>query len=102
MIRRPPSSTLFPYTTLFRSAVAPIPTTGVAVTVDLPAGVGLVSGPQGCSFGGASASCPIGDLAPGETRLLPFLLHPPGPGTERKSTRPKSRHSHISNSVFRL
>src|SRR5258708_30426094 len=27
MIRRPPRSTLFPYTTLFRSIVSPIPTT---------------------------------------------------------------------------
>src|SRR3712207_8465019 len=30
MIRRPPRSTLFPYTTLFRSAVAGLPDPGVA------------------------------------------------------------------------
>src|SRR5687768_17671131 len=34
MIRRPPRSTLFPYTTLFRSAH------GVAVVIELPDGVG--------------------------------------------------------------
>src|SRR2546428_9565306 len=28
MIRRPPRSTLFPYTTLFRSAVSPLPDAG--------------------------------------------------------------------------
>src|SRR5438132_5296181 len=33
MMRRPPSSTLFPYTTLFRSAI----------TIDLPAGSSLVA-----------------------------------------------------------
>src|SRR5688572_31926575 len=32
MIRRPPRSTLFPYTTLFRSAVTALPTTGSART----------------------------------------------------------------------
>src|SRR3712207_7775834 len=37
MIRRPPRSTLFPYTTLFRSDPAPVPDSRTAVfTVGLP------------------------------------------------------------------
>src|SRR2546422_4088399 len=35
MIRRPPRSTLFPYTTLFRSVVAPVG--GLVVLADVPA-----------------------------------------------------------------
>src|SRR3712207_9351947 len=35
MIRRPPRSTLFPYTTLFRSTALPEPADGVRVRLDL-------------------------------------------------------------------
>src|SRR3712207_7697094 len=41
MIRRPPRSTLFPYTTLFRSAVARI--RAVSIDVDLIAALGSYS-----------------------------------------------------------
>src|SRR2546422_3456558 len=46
MIRRPPRSTLFPYTTLFRSAVLEAhPETAAEVKVDHPGqGVGVVTG----------------------------------------------------------
>src|SRR3989475_12781355 len=44
MIRRPPRSTLFPYTTLFRSQVQP----GQQATVKLDSGVRMV-GPPGAS-----------------------------------------------------
>src|SRR5687768_17651897 len=37
MIRRPPRSTLFPYTTLFRSACADVPTAAVATAEDVTA-----------------------------------------------------------------
>src|SRR2546430_10853609 len=45
MIRRPPRSTLFPYTTLFRSSV------GMAPDADVTPGAGIVEGPvqpSGC------------------------------------------------------
>src|SRR5688572_32282836 len=73
MIRRPPRSTLFPYTTLFRSAWA----------VD---GVGPVLRPFG-----------VRQL---QQRLQP-VLRAAGPG-DRKSTRLNSSHSQISYAVFCL
>src|SRR5260221_6792161 len=78
MIRRPPRSTLFPYTTLFRSA---------AVLVGLP------------GYGGAV-------LRAGRGRGVRH--HPPhaqggGPGPgDRKSTRLNSSHTVISYAVFCL
>src|SRR2546430_9553738 len=88
MIRRPPRSTLFPYTTLFRSRA------GGGVV-----GLGRVPGP--------------GRELPGRRGLLP-AQHPqhdpgriaesPGPGGtgDRKSTRLNSSHSQISYAVFCL
>src|SRR5438067_9993707 len=74
MIRQPPRSTLFPYTTLFRSSVAVLP---LALGQGDPAGVHL----------------PLG------ARLLvtgfPFAL-------DRKSTRLNSSHVSISYAVFCL
>src|SRR2546430_11088432 len=72
MIRRPPRSTLFPYTTLFRSGSD---------------GATLGSGEQG-----AVPSAP--PPAPG-SRL-------PAPDADRKSTRLNSSHSQISYAVFCL
>src|SRR2546429_7331704 len=48
MIRRPPRSTLFPYTTLFRSSVS--------CTVSQPA--------TPCTFSNGTVTCNIGALAP--------------------------------------
>src|SRR2546430_13724740 len=72
MIRRPPRSTLFPYTTLFRSrerhrAVQPV-----------------VVGERECG---------VAELRRGERKLL---------GEDRKSTRLNSSHSQISYAVFCL
>src|SRR3989441_11079978 len=65
MIRRPPRSTLFPYTTLFRShvAAAAVPDRGEAPAVDadlvavcrhpLRGGIGLVDGDRIVRFGRA-------------------------------------------------
>src|SRR5438270_2884811 len=72
MIRRPPRSTLFPYTTLFRS-IQLCPVTGA-----LP----------------ASAGWPAYRLRPVR------LLNPPI--RDRKSTRLNSSHSQISYAVFCL
>src|SRR3712207_6867478 len=79
MIRRPPRSTLFPYTTLFRSVVARhggrggVPQPDAVVRHDVEAGV--------------AANAVRLEGAPG--RLA-----------DRKSTRLNSRHAHISYAVF--
>src|SRR2546422_6266385 len=75
MIRRPPRSTLFPYTTLFRSAAVALGELFVGVAV------GVI--PQ------------FADLASTE------LEHHAGP-LDRKSTRLNSSHGYISYAVFCL
>src|SRR3712207_7182574 len=80
MIRRPPRSTLFPYTTLFRSMRAE----------DDPFGVALTGQP--------------GDLG-GSLAALHPRLGGRGPGAkerDRKSTRLNSSHANISYAVFCL
>src|SRR3712207_7198316 len=79
MIRRPPRSTLFPYTTLFRS--------GQAGSLDQAQPVGLGIGPV---VAGVAQLFEGVDVA-GGGRVL---------GGERKSTRLNSRHAHISDAVF--
>src|SRR5438876_3798533 len=74
MIRRPPRSTLFPYTTLFRSAVPDV----VVVTTSAPRD-GTVS---------------LGV----EVNILPAAIET----TDRKSTRLNSSHPSISYAVFCL
>src|SRR2546429_7085779 len=75
MIRRPPRSTLFPYTTLFRSGVRAAPRPGRrAPGRDRPGGLpgpGTANGPRGS-------------------------------GPDRKSTRLNSSHGYISYAVFCL
>src|SRR2546427_9329451 len=80
MIRRPPRSTLFPYTTLFRSLdpFHAVQQGGTVIQVD--SGLQL-----------ASAEC--GELA--STRRC-------AASTDRKSTRLNSSHSQISYAVFCL
>src|SRR2546422_5034602 len=80
MIRRPPRSTLFPYTTLFRSPA------------DRPGRVH--SGPHRAGQG-ESVDLPRGrDERPGEL--------PHGNLGDRKSTRLNSSHGYISYAVFCL
>src|SRR2546430_11970122 len=78
MIRRPPRSTLFPYTTLFRSLGA---YAGIAV-------VGLTH-----SFWVALILAPLSVAALGAVTEI---------ATDRKSTRLNSSHSQISYAVFCL
>src|SRR5688572_31023626 len=78
MIRRPPRSTLFPYTTLFRSLVAQ-----VKLVCRLPAAIWLIA----------------------RGRPLPVVLrslYAPVKIEDRKSTRLNSSHSQISYAVFCL
>src|SRR6267154_4699175 len=72
MIRRPPRSTLFPYTTLFRS-----------------------SKPAGC------AAQPLEGKAPGRSEAFAKLTAL-SLGPDRKSTRLNSSHPSISYAVFCL
>src|SRR3712207_7264120 len=97
MIRRPPRSTLFPYTTLFRSTEA----IGTAVLMigilaigygknQMPAGigpvvVGLLIMVIGLGLGGATG----------------FAINP-ARDLDRKSTRLNSSHANISYAVFCL
>src|SRR3712207_9401559 len=76
MIRRPPRSTLFPYTTLFRS--------GLPEAVRLPWTTQLLLPPS---------------TSP---RLRTSCLRPTDSSTDRKSTRLNSSHANISYAVFCL
>src|SRR3712207_7005523 len=93
MIRRPPRSTLFPYTTLFRSAVL------IAGPIGLYAlwRLGWRSAPA-LVLGGLPplAALAIYDLAAFGTVL------PIGYAQDRKSTRLNSSHANISYAVFCL
>src|SRR2546427_7560238 len=82
MIRRPPRSTLFPYTTLFRSAPLDVLQQHVAAPQDQLGG----SGARGAGRPGPRAAQVV-------TR---------GGGGDRKSTRLNSSHSQISYAVFCL
>src|SRR3712207_8890039 len=74
MIRRPPRSTLFPYTTLFRSAVG-----RSSLDADAPRSAD--------HWGSRGSSGP---------------LDAPEPEADRKSTRLNSSHANISYAVFCL
>src|SRR5947207_8650525 len=84
MIRRPPSSTLFPYTTLFRSLTALVlvpgsPATATSNVHAMKVFVGYADGIRGDS-----------------------TVPSPWDGEDRKSTRLNSSHTVISYAVFCL
>src|SRR5258708_11935797 len=92
MIRRPPRSTLFPYTTLFRSSpmivrLLSLPLAGAALLLSLSV---LAQQPQ----------LPADDPLPKGDR--PPEVGAVGPGRDRKSTRLNSSHHIISYAVFCL
>src|SRR5258707_6686525 len=87
MIRRPPRSTLFPYTTLFRSPVLPAP--GQLFRPKLLAGFGF----EALVVNRLRRRIRCGDLA----RDLFAERH-----ADRKSTRLNSSHANISYAVFCL
>src|SRR2546429_6312915 len=88
MIRRPPRSTLFPYTTLFRSGIFP----GIGGTQLLPRVLGAPLAKE-LIFTGRRMKA---DEA--KTAGLVNHLVPP----DRKSTRLNSSHGYISYAVFCL
>src|SRR3712207_8975121 len=93
MIRRPPRSTLFPYTTLFRSSM-PSALRPVAHTMKMKP---CCSSYARFSAASSSASCASADRAPccssRDQRASPL---------DRKSTRLNSSHANISYAVFCL
>src|SRR2546427_4500533 len=92
MIRRPPRSTLFPYTTLFRSGACLV--LGMVVPQHAAARDGSQhQGADGQRYGHAAAPGLGCSLGPRSWR----------PGSrDRKSTRLNSSHSQISYAVFCL
>src|SRR3712207_9171428 len=102
MIRRPPRSTLFPYTTLFRSgrrkrerrAERPDRLLAPALQLGRPAaravaGAERITGGQGAE--------PLEPAAPPRARHL--LVCSPASARDRKSTRLNSSHANISYAV---
>src|SRR2546430_9373709 len=84
MIRRPPRSTLFPYTTLFRS---------------LGNSIGLATSTDGVHWSRAAGGRPI--LGPSHD-VHRANVYGAGQPSDRKSTRLNSSHSQISYAVFCL
>src|SRR3712207_7726821 len=94
MIRRPPRSTLFPYTTLFRSVVL-ADTIGVGVPTQvrkLVGGVADLGVTVGCHFHDTRNTGMANAVAAVES----------GATVDRKSTRLNSSHANISYAVFCL
>src|SRR2546430_4021834 len=91
MIRRPPRSTLFPYTTLFRSASASAQEAVPVQSPPQPEKVaphwGVVVSVTGVLAAKFAVHCAVVQLIP---------------GGDRKSTRLNSSHSQISYAVFCL
>src|SRR3712207_8832741 len=92
MIRRPPRSTLFPYTTLFRSFVSSIAARNGG-------------GPGATIYAAAKAA--VSAMTKGLTKELAphgIRVNAISPGTvdnqDRKSTRLNSSHANISYAVF--
>src|SRR5688572_32544781 len=92
MIRRPPRSTLFPYTTLFRSAAA-----GVVLGARA-----IGQAPSGRERSRLSEWRNYTRLASFRERSRRQLTRTGGNAGDRKSTRLNSSHSQISYAVFCL
>src|SRR3989442_3448803 len=92
MIRRPPRSTLFPYTTLFRSALRRTPHRIILLAALLAACAGQAR-PVNLPPVVESNTLGVGDV---------FTLVIEGEHVDRKSTRLNSSHVRISYAVFCL
>src|SRR3712207_7340190 len=95
MIRRPPRSTLFPYTTLFRSVLLALDDEGQLTAQDP---VRLILRVAVRRVGRAGAVAPLEDLV---ALKLQLPAQPPRV-RDRKSTRLNSSHANISYAVFCL
>src|SRR3712207_7558013 len=92
MIRRPPRSTLFPYTTLFRSARVTAHTFGTDALPDL-----IGAGIDCIEHGTGLTEELVAQMAARGTAVVPTLVN-----VDRKSTRLNSSHANISYAVFCL
>src|SRR3712207_9020847 len=92
MIRRPPRSTLFPYTTLFRSTAMFIIGFFYLLTTVIGFGARAILGQGGVEAAGKGGNLAAPNLA-GELG---------GDILDRKSTRLNSSHANISYAVFCL
>src|SRR3712207_8650641 len=92
MIRRPPRSTLFPYTTLFRSASGRVNPVAALARRRL----------RVHELGGLMALAPIVQSAPGIPGGPILALAAQTLGGDRKSTRLNSSHANISYAAFCL
>src|SRR3712207_8577386 len=102
MIRRPPRSTLFPYTTLFRSRLDAVEVVDEVVAPgndDVVVPVPLLVG--------AADGRPIAELADhlglavlADEHLVPDVAQVAASPLDRKSTRLNSSHANISYAVF--
>src|SRR5258708_13483051 len=90
MIRRPPRSTLFPYTTLFRSGAASPVHFGMEIKADSSMAPLVL------------ASVQNGDAKLLGPRVVSTYSCPSGTTLDRKSTRLNSSHQIISYAVFSL
>src|SRR3712207_8010817 len=91
MIRRPPRSTLFPYTTLFRSPVRLRRPRPRQRALRVAAGLPAVAGQR-----------PLRDPADQPAPAAGGVERPGPRGPDRKSTRLNSSHANISYAVFCL
>src|SRR3712207_7824043 len=107
MIRRPPRSTLFPYTTLFRSDAGPVSRQRLVdgVVDDLPEAVHEPSGVGRPDVHPRALADRLEPLEDEQVVGVVAVVHD-GPtlprGTDRKSTRLNSSHANISYAVFCL
>src|SRR3712207_7978319 len=99
MIRRPPRSTLFPYTTLFRSRREPVRREEPMSTLRVLSHLGDTS----VSWDAArvAAGDPEAEQAVREAERI-FAAERARGATDRKSTRLNSSHANISYAVFCL
>src|SRR3712207_8773826 len=94
MIRRPPRSTLFPYTTLFRSLVPFIDLMAVTISFLIMTAVWTQIGRLQVSQAGGAAETPPEEET-SKTVQLTLMV-------DRKSTRLNSSHANISYAAFCL
>src|SRR5256886_13216651 len=91
MIRRPPRSTLFPYTTLFRSPSSPTAATERSMLAST------------CSDSSVIPHRAVSNSTPASRSTSPAAsVAPARSARDRKSTRLNSSHSQISYAVFCL
>src|SRR5687768_17889775 len=93
MIRRPPRSTLFPYTTLFRSSIFNANSTNSPAFID-DTGLLIESG----------GNTSLNNVQANDNRLIGAVIDSVGTVSikDRKSTRLNSSHGYISYAVFCL